>query len=138
MAGSPEARRTWLYLRGPYFAAYLLAILLAVTSRPVGPESYFWKAALGILGLTALVGSVTSFVVAGLGKVSPRLVRIETLEVTSLRMFVLVQVAYGFYVLSITTFPDRALYHLLLGAMAAGALQSLTWRTKVPRSSDAN
>lgn len=138
MAGSPEARRTWLYLRGPYFAAYLLAILLAATARPYGPESYFWRVALGILGATALIGSVTSFVVAGLGKVSPRLVRVETLEVTSLRLFVLVQGAYGLYVLSITTVPDRALYHLLLGAMAAGALQSLTWRTKAPRSSDAH
>lgn len=137
MAGSPEARRTWMYLRGPYFAAYLIAILLAVSSRPLGPESYFWRVALGILGLTALVGSVTSFIVAGLGKVTPRLVRVETLEVTSLRLFVIVQVTYGFYVLSITTVPDRALYHLLLGALAAGALQSLTWRTKAPRPNDA-
>lgn len=128
LTGTPEARSAWWHLRGPYLLAYLCLVLLSVSAPFFGPETYVWRGLVFLIAITCLIGSGASFLVAVMGKVSPRLVRVEVLEVTGLKFLVLVQALYGVYVLVISTSPSRAIFHVLVGALAAGALQALTWR----------
>lgn len=129
-AGSRTARHAWWGLRGPYLITYALLLWLAVATGPIGPESYFWKTSLALLMLVTLIGSLASYLVVGVGRISVRMHRLEVLEVTGLRGLVFVQLAYGVYIMATTMMESRALVHLIFGTFALGALNTLTWSAK--------
>lgn len=141
--GTPESRKAWMVLRGPYALGYLTMLFTAILADPFGPSAWTWKIMASIIVGTTLLGAVLSFCVTGLGWASPRMIRATMLEVTGLRLLIILELAFGMWrLITLLTgaIPHPSGYilvawHLTVGFLAWGMFANLTWRKK---ASDGN
>lgn len=126
--GTPEARKAWLILRGPFFAAYLTLVAIACSIEPLTTVGWVWKMGLIATASLAALGSFASWLIAGRGKRAPWLPKMEALEVTALRMMVALQIIYAASIAFILR-PSYGyvLLNLGIGLFALGILLNMTW-----------
>lgn len=134
VAGTREARLAWIALRGPYLLAYLALFALAIMTPAVTSDLYVWRVLTCVAALLLVSGSLSSFMVVN--NLRPRRMWRcgEALETTGLRAIVLVQVGYFVFAsFALGAVTGYSLAHFILGALAAGALQQMTWRKTAGR-----
>ncbi len=95
VAGTPEARRAWLVLRGPFFLAYVTLIIIAFSIVPQTSVGWVGKMGLILSAAASAIGSFASWLIAGRGKTMHWLVPVEAREVTGLRIMVVLQPLYA-------------------------------------------
>lgn len=94
MTGSKEACTAWLMLRGPVFLAYMAMLLFSVserTNRAAG--SVLWSVSI-VTAMVLVAGSISSYAVVA-GWRWKMWMKLELLELTGLRIGVIVASAHG-------------------------------------------
>jgi hypothetical protein len=128
VAGTPEARRAWTTMRGPYLVAYLLLGVMATLGVPVTSAGTLWRIIALVVSSMLVIGSLASLAVVT--HTEPRhLWRLAAvLEVTGLRALATFEVAFALWNQFILRYPlTVALAHGMLAAFAAGILLNMTW-----------
>lgn len=130
VAGTPQARKAWLILRGPYLAAYAL-IMIAPWFLGSNISGSFaeavWDGLLAAAGLTLVIGSASSFVIVARAKTGPHWSCLELLEITGLRALVVVQTGFVLASILASAPVGSILANALLGLFGLGILANLTW-----------
>ena len=129
MPGSTEARKAWIVLRGPYFAAYLALFALIVVAVPATPGLTAWRIAAGGALLALIVGSWASWlVVSSLRSPKHVWVRLEALELTGIRMLMLVEMVFGLFTLFKGGYKlSFSMGHIAVGLLVLGMWTNMTW-----------
>jgi len=127
--GSTEARKTWVVLRGPYFAAYLAWLVLIVVAVPATPGLTAWRIAAGGAVLALIVGSWTSWLVVSERKPRHVWIHLEALELTGLRMLMFVEMAFGLFTFFRGGYKlSFSMGHIAVGLLLLGMWTHMTWR----------
>lgn len=127
--GSTEARKAWVVLRGPYFAAYLALFVLIVVAVPATPGLTAWRIAAGGAVLALIVGSWASWLVVSERKPGHVWIRMESMELTGIRMLMLVEVAFGLFTLFKGGYKlSFSMGHITVGLLLLGMWTHMTWR----------
>lgn len=130
VAGTPQARKAWLILRGPYLAAYTL---IMITPWFLGSDisgsfgEAIWDGLLAAAGLTLVIGSVASFVIVAKAETGPHWSCLELLEITGLRALIVVQTGFVLASALASAPVGIILMNALLGLFGLGILTNLTW-----------
>ena len=126
--GSTEARKAWVVLRGPYFAAYLALFVLIVVAVPATPGLTAWRIAAGGAVLALIVGSWASWLVVSERKSRHVWIRMESMELTGIRMLMLVEVAFGLFTLFKGGYKlSFSMGHVAVGLLVLGMWTNMTW-----------
>lgn len=136
MSGSHEAKRAWLFLRGPYLAAYMGYFVLTQTSTIGNPENFgeLWKWAASLMAVMLILGSTSSWMVVSQREPQSLWRMAESLEVTALRLATIFQLAFGILALYVEKIPASvAAGHLIIGLMFLGVLTNMSWPKVKPR-----
>lgn len=138
MAGSNDAKRAWVHLRGPYLLAYLAYFIFSVTAPTGPPENggIWWQWVATVMGMAAIAGSISSWMVVSHVRPKELWRRAESLEVSALRVISGFEIAFGIWGMIRPSFPGYvAMLHILLGLLMVGILSNMTWH-KVRMSGD--
>jgi hypothetical protein len=135
VVGTPEARRAWLILRGPFFGAYLTLVAIAASVQPVTSLGWVWKFGIILCAGAAAIGCAASWAIIGRGKLGQVWQELEAFEVTGLRLIVILQFIYApiiFFVLH----PGLAyiLLNFCIGLFALGILTNMVWNKPTGRN----
>lgn len=132
VSGTTEARKAWIFLRGPYLATYIFLLLLAFSLSPTSDYGDAWKMIATAVSGALILGSVASWLVVS--KVHPPALwrRLATLEVTGLRLLAVAEIAYSVISFVGTDDPLWVIaFHFMLGFFALGVMNNLTWHKGV-------
>lgn len=128
VAGTPEARRAWFMLRGPFLLAYLGMAAYAIADFLDDTGEYLWQGVILLIALNLIIGSVASGLVVSKRLHSERCQRVEVMEVTGLKALWIFEYGYALWALFDPPFGnDAAFAHFVIGSFAVGILVNMTW-----------
>lgn len=130
MAGSNDAKRAWVYLRGWYLLAYIAYFVFSLIAPITPPHTgaIWWQWVASIMGMAAIAGSISSWMVVS--HVEPRELwrRAELLEVSALRIIAGFEIMFGIWRIVVPSLPGyAAAFHILIGLLMGGILSNMTW-----------
>lgn len=133
VAGTPEARRAWFVLRGPFLLAYFGITAYAASDYATNPSEVLWQGVVFGIGLMLMAGSIASgLIVARLdrGSLCPK---VEVMEVIGLKAFWVFEYIYALWTLISPEHDNDATFaHFVIGSLALGVLLNMTWRKGAP------
>ena len=128
VAGSPEARKAWLVLRGPYAMAYFALAWSALVIGPTSNVGRAWAVVALLLSLVLLLGSFASFMVTACKRTGRHWQCIELTEVTGLQALAIVEfVFFGWSILESKSLPFFSFFHLAVAGFSLGVWRNMTW-----------
>ncbi len=137
VAGSSEARKAWIALRGPFLLSYILITVISLMIVPRVAEDVLigmWAALIVVTGSALALGSFASFMVVARRQASRHWHCLELLEVSGLRALVAIQAIFAVTMAVNGASVTTILNNILLGTFALGILANLAWnRGRVSR-----
>lgn len=132
MSGSRDAKKAWLFLRGPYLLAYIVYAAFVTVSSPVPPSEVWvwWKWSATLLTAMLLFGAVAGWMVVSNKEPKHFWKTAESLEGAALRVLAVVELGYGLIGLTFLTPPfhlNAGFAHIIFGLFFAGIYSNMAW-----------
>lgn len=125
VAGTPEARRAWFTLRGPYLLAYLGFLVYALFVRT---DAVLWQIIVTLAALMLIAGALGSYFVVNDKPHSRMWLTVGVLEVTGLRALMGFEYIYALWTFLLTDHSiGTSLAHFVIASLLLGVLTNMVW-----------
>lgn len=125
VAGTSEARRAWLTLRGPYLLAYIGLLLYSIV---VNTDAVLWQIVVALAAAMLIIGALGSWLVVNDRPHSRIWVFVGVMEVTGLRALSAFEYLYSLWTLFFSDHSlGTSLAHFVIASLLLGILANMAW-----------